>query len=165
MKCMFCGCQDSKVVDSRAVEETNSIRRRRECLNCGKRFTTYENIEETPIWVIKNDNSRQPFDINKIKNGIMKACEKRPIPINEIDNMVYEIEKQVQNSLNQEVKSSVIGELVMEKLKKLDEIAYVRYAAVYRKFKDITSFMEFVNEFEDFTKNKPQIKEFRILIK
>ncbi len=158
MKCMFCGCQDSKVVDSRAVEETNSIRRRRECLNCGKRFTTYENIEETPIWVIKNDNSRQPFDINKIKNGIMKACEKRPIPINEIDNMVYEIEKQVQNSLNQEVKSSVIGELVMEKLKKLDEIAYVRYAAVYRKFKDITSFMEFVNEFEDFTKNKPQNK-------
>lgn len=158
MKCMFCGCQDSKVVDSRAVEETNSIRRRRECLNCGKRFTTYENIEETPIWVIKNDNSRQPFDINKIKNGIMKACEKRPIPINEIDNMVYEIEKQVQNSLNQEVKSSVIGELVMEKLKKLDEIAYVRYAAVYRKFKDITSFMEFVNEFEDFTKNKPQKK-------
>ncbi len=158
MKCMFCGCQDSKVVDSRAVEETNSIRRRRECLNCGKRFTTYENIEETPIWVIKNDNSRQPFDINKIKNGIMKACEKRPIPINEIDNMVYEIEKQVQNSLNQEVKSSVIGELVMEKLKKLDEIAYVRYAAVYRKFKDITSFMEFVNEFEDFTKNKSQKK-------
>ena len=158
MKCMFCGCQDSKVVDSRAVEETNSIRRRRECLNCGKRFTTYENIEETPIWVIKNDNSRQPFDINKIKNGIMKACEKRPIPINEIDNMVYEIEKQVQNSLNQEVKSSVIGELVMEKLKKLDEIAYVRYAAVYRKFKDITSVMEFVNEFEDFTKNKSQKK-------
>lgn len=153
MKCMFCGCSDSKVIDSRAVEETNSIRRRRECLACGKRFTTYETIEETPIWVIKNDNSRQPFDINKIKAGIMKACEKRPIAMTQIDNIVYDIEKHIQNSLNQEVKSAEIGELVMKKLKELDEIAYVRYAAVYRKFKDITSFMEFMNEFEDFAKN------------
>lgn len=153
MKCMFCGCSDSKVIDSRAVEETNSIRRRRECLACGKRFTTYENIEETPILVVKNDNSRQTFDVNKIKAGIMKACEKRPITINQIDNIVYEIEKELQNSLNQEVKSSMIGELVMTKLKNLDEIAYVRYAAVYRKFKDITSFMEFMNEFEEFTKS------------
>lgn len=153
MKCMFCGCTDSKVVDSRYTDETNSIKRRRECLACGKRFTTYENIEETPTWVIKNDNSRQTFDINKIKAGIMKACEKRPIAIQQIDKIVYEIEKQVQNSLNQEIKSAQIGELVMDKLKNLDEIAYVRYAAVYRKFKDITSFMEFMNEFEDFTKN------------
>lgn len=154
MKCMFCGCLDSKVVDSRAVEETNSIRRRRECLACGKRFTTYENIEETPILVVKNDNSRQTLDINKIKAGIMKACEKRPITINQIDNIVYEIEKELQNNLSQEVKSSYIGELVMSKLKSLDEIAYVRYAAVYRKFKDITSFMEFMNEFEEFTHTK-----------
>ena len=153
MKCMFCGCTDNKVVDSRYTDETNSIKRRRECLACGKRFTTYENIEETPTWVIKNDNSRQTFDINKIKAGIMKACEKRPIAIQQIDKIVYEIEKQVQNSLNQEIKSAQIGELVMDKLKNLDEIAYVRYAAVYRKFKDITSFMEFMNEFEDFTKN------------
>lgn len=153
MKCMFCGCQESKVIDSRAVDETNSIRRRRECLACGRRFTTYETIEETPILVIKNDNSRQTFDINKIKIGIMKACEKRPITINQIDNMVYEIEKQIQNSLNQEIKSSDIGQMVMEKLKKIDEIAYVRYAAVYRKFKDITSFMEFMNDFEGFSKS------------
>ena len=127
MKCMFCGCLDSKVVDSRAVEETNSIRRRRECLACGKRFTTYENIEETPILVVKNDNSRQTLDINKIKAGIMKACEKRPITINQIDNIVYEIEKELQNNLSQEVKSSYIGELVILPPLKFSNSLFLKY--------------------------------------
>jgi len=146
MKCVYCGAAESKVVDSRDADELNSIRRRRECLNCGKRFTTYETIERTPILVIKNDNSRQPFDAQKIKRGIIKACEKRPITMSQIDQMIMEIEKQITNNLDQEVKSSYIGELVMEQLKKLDEIAYVRFAAVYRKFKDVSAFINFLNE-------------------
>lgn len=145
MKCLFCGSEDSKVVDSRAVDENNSIRRRRECLDCGKRFTTYEMIESTPILVIKNDGSRQAFDAQKIKRGIIKSCEKRPITMSQIDEMVASIEKQISNSLDQEVKSSAIGEMVMDMLKKLDEISYVRFAAVYRKFKDLSTFINFLN--------------------
>ncbi|MBQ3047510.1 MAG: transcriptional repressor NrdR [Clostridia bacterium] len=146
MKCIFCGYTDSKVIDSRSADDTNSIRRRRECLKCGKRFTTYEMVESTPILVIKNDGSRQTFDPQKIKRGIIKACEKRPITMNQIDDLVLSIEKQISNSLEQEVKSSKIGEMVMDRLKKLDEISYVRFAAVYRKFKDITTFIDFLNK-------------------
>ena len=145
MKCNFCGHTDSKVVDSRASEDGSSIRRRRECLKCGKRFTTYEMVESTPILVIKNDGSRQAFDPQKIKKGIIKACEKRPVSMNQIDDLISDIEKQISNSLEQEVKSSKIGEMIMDRLKALDEISYVRFAAVYRKFKDITTFIDFLN--------------------
>ncbi len=145
MKCIFCGYEDSKVVDSRSSDDNNSIRRRRECLKCGKRFTTYETVESTPVLVIKNDGSRQTFDAQKIKRGIIKSCEKRPVSMSQIDELVRDIEKQINNSLLQEVKSSEIGEMVMERLKKLDEISYVRFAAVYRKFKDITTFINFLN--------------------
>ena len=145
MKCVFCGYNDSKVIDSRLNDDTNSIRRRRECLKCGKRFTTYEMIESTPILVIKNDGSRQTFDPQKIKRGIIKACEKRPVTMNQIDSMIDDIEKTISNSLEQEVKSSKIGEMVMDRLKEIDEISYVRFAAVYRRFKDITTFINFLN--------------------
>lgn len=145
MRCIYCGYEDSKVIDSRSTDELNSIRRRRECLKCGKRFTTYETVENTPVLVIKNDGSRQPFDAQKIKRGIIKACEKRPITMSQIDEAVADIEKQIYNSLDQEVSSAKIGEMVMEKLKTLDEVAYVRFASVYRKFKDITTFIEFLN--------------------
>ncbi|MBQ9792745.1 MAG: transcriptional repressor NrdR [Clostridia bacterium] len=146
MKCIFCGHNDSKVIDSRSTDDTNSIRRRRECLKCGKRFTTYEMVESTPILVIKNDGSRQPFDPQKIKRGIIKACEKRPVTMMQIDELISDIEKQISNSLVQEVKSNKIGEMVMDRLKALDEISYVRFAAVYRKFKDITTFIKFLND-------------------
>ena len=142
MKCLVCGFEDSKVIDSRSADEGRSIRRRRECIKCGKRFTTYEAIEDTPVLVIKSNGSRQPFDPQKIKMGIIKACEKRPVSMTEIDDMVTEITKQIYNSMEQEISSKVIGELVMEELKKHDEVEYVRYASVYRSFKDISSFME-----------------------
>ena len=145
MKCVFCGYKDSKVIDSRNSDEQNSIRRRRECLKCGKRFTTYEMVESTPILVVKNDGSRQTFDPQKIKSGIIKACEKRPVSMKQIDDIVLDIERQINNSLAQEVKSAEIGEMVMNKLKAIDEISYVRFAAVYRKFKDITTFISFLN--------------------
>lgn len=140
MKCIYCGNEESKVLDSRNSEETNSIRRRRECLNCGRRFTTYETIEMTPILVIKSDGSRQSFDANKLKNGIIKACEKRPVSMSQIDRMIANIEKTIQNKLAQEIRSSEIGEMVMDALKDLDEVAYVRFASVYRHFKDVDSF-------------------------
>lgn len=146
MKCIYCGCEESKVLDSRSTDESNSIRRRRECLNCGKRFTTYETVETVPILVIKKDGSRQPFNIEKIKCGMIKACEKRPVSMAQIDEMAEDIEKTIQNSLNQEVKSSEIGEMIMERLKKIDEIAYVRFASVYRQFKDVTNFIKLITE-------------------
>lgn len=146
MKCIYCGYEESKVLDSRSTDETNSIRRRRECLNCGKRFTTYETVETTPILVIKNDGSRQPFDRTKIINGLIKACEKRPVNLVQIEEIAMEIEKTLQNKLRQEVKSSEIGEMVMSALKGLDEVAYVRFASVYRQFKDITSFKKLLEE-------------------
>lgn len=146
MKCMYCGCEESKVLDSRSTEENNSIRRRRECLNCGRRFTTYETIEMTPILIIKNDGSRQSFDSNKIKNGLIKACEKRPISLSQIEKISGDIEKELQNNGQQEVPSSTIGQMIMDKLKEIDEIAYVRFASVYRQFKDIESFKKLIDE-------------------
>ena len=141
MKCLYCGCEDSKVIDSRSADEGRTIRRRRECVRCGKRFTTYETIEDTPVLVIKANGTRQAFDSGKIKNGIVKACEKRPVSMSDIDAVVDKITKKVYNSMEQEISSKAIGEMVMDELKNLDEVAYVRYASVYRSFKDISSFM------------------------
>ncbi|HBN12175.1 MAG TPA: transcriptional regulator NrdR [Clostridiales bacterium] len=142
MRCIYCGYEDSKVIDSRSADEGRTIRRRRECFSCGKRFTTYETIEDTPVLVIKSNGARQQLDPQKIKNGIIKSCEKRPVSMTEIDEIVAAVIKQIDNSLEQEVSSKHIGELVMEELKKHDEVAYVRYASVYRSFKDISSFMD-----------------------
>lgn len=141
MKCLYCGCEDSKVIDSRSADEGRTIRRRRECVGCGKRFTTYETIEDTPVLVVKASGIRQAFDAGKIKNGIVKACEKRPVSMSKIDALVDDITKRVYNSMEQEITSKEIGEMVMEGLKALDEVAYVRYASVYRSFTDISSFM------------------------
>ncbi len=141
MKCLYCGCEDSKVIDSRSADEGRTIRRRRECVRCGKRFTTYETIEDTPVLVVKANGTRQAFDSGKIKNGIVKACEKRPVSMSDIDAVVDKITKKVYNSMEQEISSKAIGEMVMDELKNLDEVAYVRYASVYRSFKDISSFM------------------------
>lgn len=141
MRCMYCSCTESKVIDSRSADDDRTIRRRRECIGCGKRFTTYETIEMSPILVIKTDGNRQSFDSGKIKRGIIKAAEKRPIPIEKIDALVDEITKRVYNSMEQEITSKEIGEMVMEGLKALDEVAYVRYASVYRSFTDIPTFM------------------------
>ena len=153
MKCMYCGFPESKVIDSRSADAGNSIRRRRECLKCGRRFTTYEVIEHTPILVVKNDGTRQPFDVSKIKAGIIKACEKRPVALQDIDKVVTAIEKEITNSLEQEITSQKIGELVMLKLKELDQVAYIRFASVYRQFKDVTTFADFVSEFEKMMKD------------
>ncbi len=148
MKCIYCGNTESKVLDSRSSDDTNSIRRRRECLSCGKRFTTYETVETTPLLVIKSDNSRQEFDAEKLKRGIIRACEKRPVSMAQIDMIVSNIEKVLYNSLDQEVESSKIGELVMDNLKKVDEVSYIRFASVYRKFADLTHFIEFIQEYD-----------------
>lgn len=146
MKCPYCGDQDSKVIDSRHSEDGASIRRRRECLACQKRFTTYETVESLPIIVVKKDGSRQSFDRTKILNGMVRACEKRPVSMAEMEAAVTDIEQVMQNSLEREISSSEIGELVMERLKPLDEVAYVRFASVYRQFKDINSFMQELNK-------------------
>ncbi len=146
MKCPFCGFEEDKVIDSRPTDEGQRIRRRRECLECGKRFTTYEVIENLPIIVIKKDKSRETFNRNKLMTGLLRACEKRPVSIDTLDNIIDEIEVIIQNSLDREVSSEKIGELVMEKLKKVDEVAYVRFASVYRQFKDINTFMSELNK-------------------
>ncbi len=146
MKCPFCGFEESKVIDSRPTDEGQRIRRRRECLKCGKRFTTYEIIESLPIIVIKKDKSRETFNRDKLMTGLLRACEKRPVSIDTLDNMIDEIETVLQNSLDREVSSEKIGELVMEKLKTIDEVAYVRFASVYRQFKDINTFMRELNK-------------------
>ena len=142
MKCPFCNYEESKVIDSRPTDEGEKIRRRRECISCGKRFTTYEIIESVPVIVVKKDKSRQAFDRVKLFNGMLRACEKRPVSIEQIDRTVSEIEAELQNSLDREVTSVHIGELVMDRLKNLDEVAYVRFASVYRQFKDINTFMD-----------------------
>ena len=142
MKCPYCGYQESKVVDSRHSDDGVSIRRRRECLQCQKRFTTYETVESLPIVVIKRDSSRQQFDRNKILNGMLRACEKRPVPFEVLEQKADEIEQTLQNSLEREVSTEYIGELVMDKLRAVDEVAYVRFASVYRQFKDIDTFMQ-----------------------
>jgi transcriptional repressor NrdR len=142
MKCPFCGYGDSKVVDSRSTDDDVSIRRRRECLSCGKRYTTYEKIEDIPILVIKRNMNREYFDRNKIIGGLLKACQKRPVSRSQIENIADEVEKRITNEMLTEVKSEYIGELIMEQLKTIDEVAYVRFASVYRQFKDVNTFLE-----------------------
>lgn len=146
MKCPYCGYEESKVVDSRPTDEGERIRRRRECLKCAKRFTTYELVECLPIIVIKKDKSRESFKREKLLNGLLRACEKRPVTLDTLENLIDEIELSIQNTLDREVTSDHIGELVMEKLKAVDEVAYVRFASVYRRFNDISSFMEELNK-------------------
>ena len=141
MKCPFCGFADSKVIETRTVDDTNSIRRRRECLECQQRFTTYEKVENVPLVVIKKNKTRETFDREKVLTGIITACQKRPVTAVQMEKMVDEIEQQLLNSLEREIPSSSIGELVMQKLKEVDEVAYVRFASVYRQFKDINTFM------------------------
>ncbi len=146
MHCLKCGCEESKVVDSRMVEESNSIRRRRECLDCKNRFTTYERIEFTPIMVIKKNGVRQQFDRDKIINGMIRSCEKRPVSTQTIEKAVDEIEAELNNNMVREIDSTEIGEMVIKKLKELDEIAYFRFASVYRQFKDINEFKKEINK-------------------
>lgn len=142
MKCPFCGFTDSKVIDSRPADDGATIRRRRECLSCQKRFTTYEIVERLPLVVIKRDGSRQSFDKVKLINGIVRACEKRPVSMADIENIADDIEQELQSGLEREVSTAQIGELVMDRLKEIDEVAYVRFASVYRSFKDINTFMD-----------------------
>ncbi len=146
MKCPFCSFEESKVIDSRPTDEGERIRRRRECMKCGKRFTTYEVIESVPLIVVKKDKSREQFDRNKLMGGMLRACEKRPVPLQTIEAAVDDIESSLQNSLDREVTSDKIGELAMDKLKDIDEVAYVRFASVYRQFKDITTFLDEVSK-------------------
>ena len=149
MKCPYCGFKESKVVDSRPAEEGNSIRRRRECLSCSKRFTTYETVESLPMVVVKRDGSRQTFDRRKLVNGMLRACEKRPVSVAQLEKLGEEIEQELQNSLEREISTEHVGELVMDKLKGVDEVAYVRFASVYRQFKDINTFMRELNKLRD----------------
>ena len=146
MRCPFCNYSESRVIDSRPAEEGTTIRRRRECLSCQKRFTTYEIIERLPLVVIKRDGSRQTFDKMKVINGMLRACEKRPVPVDSLQKAADEIQQELQNSLEREITSTEVGELVMRKLKDLDEVAYVRFASVYRQFKDINTFMSELNK-------------------
>lgn len=146
MKCPFCAYLESKVVDSRPADEGASIRRRRECLSCHKRFTTYETMESLPLMVVKKDGSRQSFDRSKVLRGIQRSCEKRPVPVADMERMATEIEQELQNNLEREISTELVGEMVMDKLKKADEVAYVRFASVYRQFKDINTFMSELNK-------------------
>jgi transcriptional repressor NrdR len=154
MRCPFCENSDTKVIDSRPTEEGHAIRRRRECDQCNKRFTTYEKVEEMLLMVVKKDGRREAFDRNKISNGIIKACEKRPVPIIEIEKVVNEIERGLNNMMEKEVQSEFIGELIMEQLKKLDEVAYVRFASVYRQFTDVNTFVAEIEKLLDSGKKK-----------
>jgi transcriptional repressor NrdR len=151
MKCPFCDHEESKVIDSRESKKGLSIRRRRECLSCKRRFTTYEKIEEIPYMVVKKDGSRQPFDSQKLLRGLLKACEKRPIPISQVEEIVDEIESRLHERAEKEIKASEIGQFVMDRLKELDKVAYVRFASVYREFRDV---MEFKQELESLLKEK-----------
>ena len=146
MKCPYCSCEESKVIDSRSAEDGERIRRRRECLNCGKRFTTHEVIETVPIMVVKRDRTRELFSREKLSQGLMRACEKRPVSAETIEEIINKIEMRLQNSLEREVTSQTIGEYAMEYLKEADEVAYVRFASVYRQFKDINTFREELNK-------------------
>ena len=154
MKCIYCNCTESRVVDSRPTED-GAIRRRRECEGCQRRFTTYEKIEMLPVFIIKKDKRREPFDSAKVRSGILKACEKRPVPIEEIEKLVNHVETTVCRQMEQEVTSDQIGLLIMEGLKSLDEVAYIRFASVYRQFKDVQSFMMELQQLLD-TQNKPE---------
>ena len=146
MKCPYCGHPESKVIDSRPADENASIRRRRECLSCARRFTTYETVESLPIVVIKKDGSRQSFDRQKVLRGMIRACEKRPVALAELERIADEIEQELQNSMEREIRTEVIGEKVMERLRKVDQVAYVRFASVYRQFKDIDTFLAELNK-------------------
>jgi len=146
MKCPYCSFEESKVIDSRSADDGARIRRRRECLQCGKRFTTHEIIETLPLIVVKRDKSRETFDRNKLTNGLLRACEKRPVSVEQIENIVNYIESKLQASLDREVTTNAIGEMAMEQLKDIDEVSYVRFASVYRQFKDINTFMEELNK-------------------
>ena len=146
MKCPYCGYSESKVIDSRPADENSSIRRRRECLSCGKRFTTYETVESLPMVVVKKDGSRQSFDRRKVLGGMIRACEKRPVSFSTLEGIANEIEQTLQNEMDREIPSARIGELVMDRLKQVDEVAYVRFASVYRQFKDISTFMAELNK-------------------
>ena len=146
MKCPYCGYSESKVIDSRPAGENSSIRRRRECLSCGKRFTTYETVESLPMVVVKKDGSRQSFDRRKVLGGMIRACEKRPVPLAELEKIAEEIEQDLQNSMEREISTEAIGEKVMERLRNVDQVAYVRFASVYRQFKDIDTFMTELNK-------------------
>lgn len=146
MKCPFCGHPESKVIDSRPADENASIRRRRECLACGKRFTTYETVECLPIVVIKKDGSRQSFDRQKVLRGMIRACEKRPVSLAELERIADEIEQELQNSMEREIRTEDVGEKVMDRLRKVDQVAYVRFASVYRQFKDLDTFMAELNK-------------------
>ena len=147
MKCPFCGDDNTRVIDSRPADDNSSIRRRRECDDCGKRFTTYEKVETIPLIIIKKDKTRETYDRSKIESGVIKSCHKRPISIEEIENCVDRIETQIFNLEHKEIDSSVIGEIVMDELKNLDEVAYVRFASVYREFKDVSTFMDELKKF------------------
>ena len=151
MKCPFCGAQDTKVIDSRPADDNSSIRRRRQCEECGKRFTTYEKLETQPLMIIKKDDSREPYNRAKIENGILLSCHKRPVSSDQITKMIDEIEKQIFSMEEREIPSVTIGELVMKKLKMVDEVAYVRFASVYREFKDVNAFLD---ELAKFLNNK-----------
>ena len=146
MKCPYCGYSESKVIDSRPADENSSIRRRRECLSCGKRFTTYETVESLPMVVVKKDGSRQSFDRRKVLGGMIRACEKRPVPLAELEKIAEEIEQDLQNSMEREISTEAIGEKVMERLRNVDQVAYVRFASVYRQFKDIDTIMTELNK-------------------
>lgn len=146
MKCPFCGYSESKVIDSRPADEGSSIRRRRECLSCAKRFTTYETMESLPMVVVKKDGSRQSFDRRKVLGGMIRACEKRPVPLAELEKIAGEIEQDLQNSMEREIRTEAIGERVMDRLRTVDQVAYVRFASVYRQFKDIDTFMAELNK-------------------
>ena len=147
MRCPFCGDFESKVVDSRRSEEGDSIRRRRECIACGRRFTTYETVESLPIIVVKRDGGRQSFDRNKILNSMVRACDRRKVDLADLEKITTEIEQSIQNSLEREVSTDRLGELVMERLKPLDEVAYIRFASVYRSFQDVNGFIQEINQF------------------
>ena len=153
MKCPFCEFHDSKVIDSRAAEEGNSIRRRRECLQCAKRFTTYEMVEDLPLRVVKKDGRRMAFDRSKILNGLMKACEKRPISLEVLEETADKVEKELRNSMEREIPSRLIGEVLMKHLKNLDHVAYVRFASVYREFTDIDNIMQELEALKDTAAN------------
>lgn len=151
MKCPYCGEADTKVIDSRSADDNSSIRRRRQCISCGKRFTTYEKLETMPLMIIKKDDSREPYDRSKVEHGILLSCRKRPVSSQQISKMIDEIENQIFSMEEREIPASTIGELIMEKLKAVDEVAYVRFASVYREFKDLNAFME---ELAQFLNNK-----------
>ena len=146
MRCAYCGCTQSRVVDSRQNDDGTSIRRRRECESCGRRFTTYERIDLVPLMIVKKDQTREAFDVEKLRSGIVKACEKRPVSLGRIDELVREIEQKLNNQPDSEITSKMVGELVMDGLKSLDEVAYVRFASVYRQFRDIQSFRDELNK-------------------